>query len=208
MELIIAFTVPLLAGIFTFLLFVYYVIGLSKSGHGESRKSRSPPEAAGAWPLIGHLHLLKGPELPHKTLENLPDKYGPVFSIRLGVHRALIVNTWEIAKECFTINDRVISVRPRAIALEHLTYNYAMFGFSPYGEYWRELRKIATLQLLSNHRLAMLNSVIESEVKVSIKGVYDLCVKNKNDSKKTVLEMKKWFGGLTLNLILRVMVGK
>ena len=93
----------------------------------------------------------------------MADKYGPVFTIRLGVHKALIISSREMAKECFTTNDKAFANRPKAVAFEHF-YNNSMFGSSNYGPYWRQVRKIATLEVLSNHRLELLRHVRKSEV--------------------------------------------
>ncbi|KAJ6320790.1 hypothetical protein OIU78_016061 [Salix suchowensis] len=127
---------------------IYYLFWISKK---ENRK-RAPPEAAGAWPLIGHLHLLGGSRPPHITLGNLADKYGPIFTVKLGVHRALIVSNSEMAKECLTTNDKAFATRPMALAMDILGYNYSMLGFSHYGAYWRLIRKITTLEIIVNRR--------------------------------------------------------
>ena len=114
-----------------------------------------------------------------------------------------------MAKECLTANDQVSSSRPELLAAKHLGYNYAMFGFSPYGSYWREVRKIISLELLSNRRLELLKDVRASEVVTSIKELYKLWAeKKKNESGLVLVEMKQWFGDLTLNVILRMVVGK
>ena len=98
------------------------------------------PEASGAWPIIGHLHLLGGSKnLPHLLFGTMADKYGPVFSIRLGLKRAVVVSSWEMAKECFTTHDLALASRPELVAAKYLGYNYAMFGLSPHGAYWREV---------------------------------------------------------------------
>ncbi|KAI8005140.1 Cytochrome P450 82A3 [Camellia lanceoleosa] len=214
MEFFLSFMTAAVA-MFAFLLFLYYAVSMVSSGHRHSsRKGREAPEAAGAWPLMGHLHLLGGRELPYKILGAMADKYGPVFTIRLGVHRALVVSNSEMAKECLTTNDKAFSNRPKSIAVEHMCYNYAMFGFSPYGPYWREMRKITTLELLSNHRLATFNHIRESEVKASIKNIYEQWVKKNNSTSASnykvpvVVEMKRWFGDINLNLIFRIVAGK
>ncbi|KDP38437.1 hypothetical protein JCGZ_04362 [Jatropha curcas] len=77
----------------------------------------------------------------------------------MGVHRNLVVSNWEIAKECLTTNDKAFATSPKILTTEHLANDLSMFGFSPYGTYWREMRKIATLELLSNHRLELLRHV-------------------------------------------------
>jgi hypothetical protein len=134
----------------------------------------------------------------------MADKYGSIFTIRLGVHRTLIVSSWEIAKECFTTNDKVFASRPKAIASELMGYNYALFVLSPYGPHWRQVRKIATVEVLSNHRLEMFKDIRESEVNTSIKEIYELWVKNNN----VLVEMKRWFGSLTQNVLFRMVIGK
>ncbi|KAH7524022.1 hypothetical protein FEM48_Zijuj06G0074300 [Ziziphus jujuba var. spinosa] len=190
--------------IFAFLLFLCFLLWISRKAHTNTNKL--PPEATGAWPFIGHLPLLRGPQPAYITLGNIADKDGPLFTIKLGAHRALVVSSLEMAKECLTTNDKVFANRPKSLAAELMGYNFAMFGFSPYGPYWRQIRKIATLELLSNHRLEMLKNVRESEVKASIKEVYDLWKNNKGKSK--TVEMRRWFGDVNLNIIFRMVVGK
>ena len=184
------------------LLILYNLLRKSITAFNDS--PRSPPEASGVWPIIGHLPLLGGSRPAHITLGEMADKHGPIFTIRIGVHRALVVSSWEIVKECFTTNDKAFCNRPKAVALEHMAYNYAMFGFSPYGPYWRQLRKIATLELLSNHRIQSLVGVRESEVKRAVKGIHERWVKDN----RALVDMKKWFGEITLNVAMRTVVGK
>ncbi|XP_043694449.1 cytochrome P450 CYP82D47-like [Telopea speciosissima] len=207
---------------------VYYLLlwkpRITNSSNSTSNRSRVAPEAAGAWPIIGHLHLLRGGSMPHITLGAMADKYGPAFTVRLGVHRALVVSSCEVAKECFTTYDRALATRPKAIAIKLMCYNYAMFGFSHYGSYWRELRKIVMQELLSNRRLEMLKHVRVSEVEASLKELYQMWVVEKdtdphsmddeihdpNSSARLValVNMTKWVGDLMLNIILRSAVGK
>ncbi|XP_021829521.1 cytochrome P450 CYP82D47-like [Prunus avium] len=194
--------------IFAFLLFLFSLLCISKYYQTNIAKKRAPPEAPGAWPLIGHLPYLGGPRPPHISLGNMADKYGPIFTIKLGVHRALVVSNWEIAKEFFTTNDKNFATRPKFLAAEIMGYDYAMFGFSPYGPYWRQMRKIATVELLSNHRLELLKPVREYEVQACTKHIYDLWEENKGRSEKVLVEMNRWFGDVTLNVMFRMVVGK
>ncbi|KAD5508618.1 hypothetical protein E3N88_16321 [Mikania micrantha] len=59
----------------------------------------------------------------------MAEKYGPIFTIKLGVHQALVVNNAELARECLTKNDKAFAGRPKALAFELMAYNYAVFGF-------------------------------------------------------------------------------
>ncbi|KAF5192794.1 Cytochrome p450 [Thalictrum thalictroides] len=172
-------------------------------------ETREAPEPAGAWPLIGHLHMLLPPQPPHITLGSLADKYGETFIVRLGLRRALVVNTWEAAKECFTTNDKIFATRPSSVGSKIMGYNYAMFGLTPYGPYWREVRKISIIELLSNHRLESLKHVRISEVSTSMKELYQLwATSNKNEKGSVLVDMHRWFGDLTLNMSIRMVAGK
>ncbi|XP_040970723.1 cytochrome P450 CYP82D47 [Gossypium hirsutum] len=189
------------------LLFLFSFLWISR-GNTNSKKTAS--EASGACPIIGHLRLLGGPQPPHISLANMADKYGRIFTIKLGVQRALVVSNWEVAKkECLTINDKAFATRPNLACAELMGYNKAMIGFAPYGLHWRQMRKIATIELLSNHRLNLLKHVRESEVKTSLQQLYQLWNKKKSsNSDKVLVEMKRWFRDVTLNVILRIVVGK
>ncbi|MBA0756136.1 hypothetical protein Gogos_020953 [Gossypium gossypioides] len=97
-----------------------------------------------------------------------PLEYVIAIVFKLGLHRALVVSNWEIAKECLTINDKAFATRPKLASSELLGYNYAMIAFAPYGPYWRQVRKFAAIEFLSNYRLELLKPVRVSEVKTSL----------------------------------------
>ena len=195
-----------MAGLVSIFLFCYFLLRRSR----VNRSRNLAPFPAGAWPVIGHLPLLAGTESPHRALGAMADKYGPLFTLRLGLNHALVLSSWEMAKECFTTNDAAVSSRPKLVAVKHLGYNYAMFGFAPHGPYWRELRKIVTIELLSNRRLELLSYIRVSEVKASVAELYKLWTAKKNGSGsgQISVELKQWFGDMNLNVILRMVVGK
>ncbi|GMH29646.1 hypothetical protein Nepgr_031489 [Nepenthes gracilis] len=176
----------------------------------RSNPKRQPPVPAGSWPLIGHLHVLASSPLPHIALANLADKYGPIFQIKFGVHPVLVVSSWELAEECLAKNDKDFVNRPRTLAVEQLAYNSAMFGFSPYGPYWRELRKIVTVNLLSNHKLEQLKHVKIFEVRTAVKTLHDKWRQTSQDvtSDGILVELKQWIGNINLNAIVRLVAGK
>ncbi|KAH6765412.1 cytochrome P450 [Perilla frutescens var. hirtella] len=132
----------------------------------------------------------------------MADKHGPAFIVKLGSRENMVVSSWETAKECFTTLDKVFSDRPNLTATRLLTYNGAMFGFAPYGPYWRQMRKIATLELLSHRRIDMMSHIRASELQTSLKQLYDLCANGET------VDMKQWFGDLTLNTSVRMIGGK
>lgn len=172
----------------------------------KNKSPPPPPEAGGGWPIFGHLHLLA--KLPHITLGNLAEKYGPIFTIRLGGKRAVVVSSWKLAKQMFTTYDVAVSSRPKFLAANYLGYDYAMFGFSPYGAYWRELRKLTSVELLSARRLELLKHVRVSEINTSINQLYKICEAGTNDGVSVTVEMKQWINDLSLNVVFRMVAGK
>ncbi|ONI15859.1 hypothetical protein PRUPE_3G066200 [Prunus persica] len=194
-----------IAGILAILVFSYFII--KRSSSGAKAKGPKPSKVEGGWPLLGHLDLFGGSQLPHIALASLVGKYGPIFTVNIGIHSALVISTWEAAKDCFITNDIAVSSRPATLGIKHLSYNFAMFGFSPYGPYWREIRKLTSLELLSNRRLELLRNVRASEVEMSLKELYTLRSNRKEGSGELLVDMKQWFGGLTLNVIFRMIAG-
>ncbi|XP_030447097.1 cytochrome P450 CYP82D47-like [Syzygium oleosum] len=191
--------------ILAILVFSIFVVFKSTS----SGKLTTPTEAAGSRPVIGHLPILARSKLPHKTLASMADQYGPIFTIQLGMFLALVVSGSEMAKECFAKNDVTLSTRPRQLAPKILAYSYAMFVFMPYGQYWREVRKMATLELLSSRRVnSLLNPIQASEADVAIRELHELWIENKDDSGHVTVDLKQWFAKLTLNVILRIVARK
>ncbi|KAG5606469.1 hypothetical protein H5410_027961 [Solanum commersonii] len=190
----------------SFLSFFY----LRKLFFAVHTQNRGVPEPTGAWPIIGHLHLLNGSQMPHKIFGQMAEKYGHIFQLKLGVNQVVIVSDHKIAKECFTTNDRAFANRPKSIASEILGYNYAMFGLGPYGPYWREIRKIVTIEFLSARRIKMLKHVREFEVKLAVRETYEYWLKNNSSSNlngAVKMEMKEWFGNLIMNTMVKMLFG-
>ncbi|RZC85948.1 hypothetical protein C5167_026623 [Papaver somniferum] len=183
----------------------FYHIMQYISRNKKSSRSIAPPELAGSWPLIGHLHLLGGKDqLLFRSLGDMADKYGAAFTIRLGLRRALVISSWEVAKECFTTNDKIFMSRPVSAALKYMGYNNLVFGFAPYGPYWQELRKIVNHEFLSHSKIEFLNHVWDSEIKTSIEELYNKVCLNVN----SIVDMKQWFFNMTLNISLKLIIGK
>ncbi|KAF5468354.1 hypothetical protein F2P56_012512 [Juglans regia] len=197
----------IMASIFaSFLLFLFFLILWKiRRAQQSTPQSTLPPEAGGAWPIIGHLHLLARSKPAHITLGNMADKYGPIFTIRLGVHKTIVVSNSEIAKECFTSKDKTFANRPKAMVSELMGYNYATFALSPYGSYWRQVRRITILEFLSDQRVEMFKHIGESEVNTTIRETYQLLL---NNNKLMLVEMSRWFGNITLNTLFRMVAGK
>ncbi|CBI19440.3 unnamed protein product, partial [Vitis vinifera] len=129
-------------------LFIYFL-----TKHFFQSNKKLPPSPPLSLPIIGHLHLFKKPL--HRTFAKISNQYGPILFIRFGSRPVIIVSSPSAAEECFTKNDIVFANRPRLLAGKHLGYNYTTLTWAPYGQHWRNLRRIASLEILSSNRLQM-----------------------------------------------------
>nr|BBD34753.1 putative cytochrome P450 [Eschscholzia californica subsp. californica] len=201
-----AVVVPSIATLLALLLFLF--ITSPKTPKRKTSSKPPPTVLPGAWPILGHLHLFKEGESPHHMLKNLADKYGPAFVMKFGQHRSLVVSNTKIVKECFTTNDTLFSNRPSTTAFDLMTYAHDSVAFTPYSPYWRELRKISTLKLLSNNRLKAIKKLRGEEVDVCFRGLYGLWKNKTKNGAPVLVDMKKWFEEVANNVVIRVIVGK
>ncbi|KAJ8759320.1 hypothetical protein K2173_006840 [Erythroxylum novogranatense] len=159
----------------------------------RNRKNQSrnfPPLVAGSLPIIGHIHLLRGPKPIARIFSSLADKRGPIFSIWVGAHRTVVISSYQAIKEFFTTNDRIMASRPASTQAKHIGYNYAAIAFAPYGAYWREMRKFSMIHLLSLNRLKYLRHF------------------RRNDEGSAKVVMSEWLEHLTVNILTRIVSGK
>ncbi|KAL0350521.1 UNVERIFIED_CONTAM: cytochrome [Sesamum radiatum] len=164
-------------------------------------RRKLPPSPGPALPLLGHLQHLKLPL--HQTYHNLSQKLGPIFSLRFGTRLMVVVSSPAIVEECFTKNDLVLANRPRFITGRYIGYNYTSLVVSPYGEHWRKLRRLATVEIFSSARLNMFQSIRHDEVRLLLKKLYQ---NSYLDFAR--VELRSRFADLTFNNITRMVAGK
>ncbi|CAI9752883.1 unnamed protein product [Fraxinus pennsylvanica] len=164
-------------------------------------RCKLPPSPLPALPVIGHLHLLKQPL--HRTLHSLSEKLGPIFSLRFGTRLVVVVSSSTAAEECFTKNDIVFANRPRFVMGKYIAYNYTSLVTAPYGEHWRNLRRLSSVEIFSSSRLSMFLSIRQDEIKLLLQKLY----KNTHSDFAKV-ELKSMFTELSFNIIMRMVTGK
>ncbi|KAH7567480.1 hypothetical protein JRO89_XS07G0080000 [Xanthoceras sorbifolium] len=178
--------------------FTLFLLKLFLQKHANTKKT--PPTPPGL-PFIGHLHMLKQPL--HKTLHQISEKYGHVFSLQFGTRKVLVVSSPSAVEECFTKNDIIFANRPRSLAGKHLNYNYSTIGFASYGDLWRNLRRFTTLELFYTSRLAMFSGIRIEEVRLVVKQIFQ----DASDQDLKV-ELSSKFMDVAFNIMLRLIAGK
>ncbi|XP_037446787.1 premnaspirodiene oxygenase-like [Triticum dicoccoides] len=126
------------------------------------RAVRLPP---GPWalPVIGHLHHLAG-ALPHRALRDLGRRHGPLMMLRLGELDAVVASSPDAAREIMKTHDASFASRPLT-SMQQMAYGDAEgLIFAPYGDAWRQLRKICTVEILSSRRVQSFRPAREEEL--------------------------------------------
>ncbi|KAL4298593.1 hypothetical protein AHAS_Ahas17G0016400 [Arachis hypogaea] len=152
----------------TFLfLFVLFNLVIKKSTFS---KTNLPP---GPWklPLIGNIHQFVGSSQLHETLRNLASKYGPLMHLKLGEVSHIIVTSPEMAQEIMKTQDLNFCDRPNLLFARVMTYNCTNIAFGPYGDYWRHVRKICSMELLTTKRVQSFRHIREAEVSELVKAI-------------------------------------
>ncbi|KAL7616068.1 hypothetical protein Lser_V15G00896 [Lactuca serriola] len=167
------------------------------TSHFRRKFSNLPPTVFPTLPIIGHLYLLKQPL--YRTFAKLSAKYGPILLLRLGSRRVLLVSSPSAAEECLTKNDIVFANRPHMLFGKIIGNNYTSLVWSPYGENWRNLRRIASIEILSIHRLNEFHDVRVDEGRFLIRKLL---------SQSSPVDLKSVFYELTLNVMMRMISGK
>ncbi|CAK9166890.1 unnamed protein product [Ilex paraguariensis] len=193
------FQFPSISILLAFLLFLFALIRI---GVKRSTTNKSTPKLPpGPWqlPLIGNMHQLLG-SLTHHVLRDLSNKYGPLMHLRLGEVSTVIVSSPEIAKEVMKTHDIIFANRPYLLFSRILSYDSTNIGFSPYGDYWRQLRKICTVELLNSNRVQGFRSIREEEVLHLIRSI--------SPDWRSPINLSKKIFSLTYGITARAAFGK
>uniref|UniRef100_A0A453EHT2 Cytochrome P450 71A1 n=1 Tax=Aegilops tauschii subsp. strangulata TaxID=200361 RepID=A0A453EHT2_AEGTS len=135
---------------------------------GSDGGRRHPPPSPRGLPLLGHLHLLGS--LPHRALRSLAAAHGPVLLLRLGRVPAVVVSSPAAAEEVMKARDLAFASRPRSAMADRLLYGRDV-AFAPYGEYWRQARRVCVVHLLSPLRILSFRGVREEEAAALVERV-------------------------------------
>ncbi|CAJ2655551.1 unnamed protein product [Trifolium pratense] len=180
-----------------FLLVLFIILPLLMFIFFHKHRTHNPPGPKGL-PIIGNLHQL---DISNLYLQ-FSKIYGPLFSLQLGYRKAIVVSSAEIAKEVLKNNDLVFSNRPILYGQQKLSYNGLDIAFSPYGEFWREMRKICAIRIFSSQRVSYYSSIRKFEVKKIIEKI------SRHATSSSVTNLSELLYSLSSTLICRIAFGK
>ncbi|CAI0375926.1 unnamed protein product [Linum tenue] len=176
---------------------------LKKAKPSKSKQQQQPPllpPGPRKLPIIGNLHQLSSSKLlPHRRLLELANLYGPLMHLQLGQLQTIVVSSAEMAKQVMKTHDLTFSSRPFNLAISTIFHNLDLV-LAPYGEYWRQLKKLCVLELLSAKRVASFLPIREQEV---ARLIADICGKQ-----GTATNVSRMIHSLTYRTISRSAFGK
>ncbi|XP_002982308.2 flavonoid 3'-monooxygenase [Selaginella moellendorffii] len=159
-----------------------------------------PPGPRGL-PLIGHFHLLAMGKLPHIALQQLSKRFGPLFHLRLGSVPVFVVSSPAMAKEFLKIHDTEFAYRPRNNTAS-IIFDFRSMSFSPYGDYWKKLRKLCATELFTAKRVSLNAQIIRDEL-------WDLSRELSRASKAgQVVGVRSHLRALSFNVMTRILMKK
>ncbi|CAN1352216.1 Desmethyl-deoxy-podophyllotoxin synthase [Linum perenne] len=144
------------------------------AGSTSAQSNKYLPPAPWKLPYIGHIHhFITTAQPPHRRLRQLAEKHGDVIRMDLGEIPHVIVSSAEAAKQVMRTHDISFAQRPFHPHQAKVMYGGINLIHAPYGDYWRQLRRIATLELLTARRVESLRRVREVEVLNLVKDISD-----------------------------------
>ncbi|KAL7138876.1 hypothetical protein ABFS83_09G012100 [Erythranthe nasuta] len=185
----------LIQALLSLFLISYITKWLYKKSYGNKKNlPPSPPKL----PILGNLHQLG--LLPHRNLQSLAKKYGPIMLLNFGNKPTLIVSSADSAREIMKTHDLVFSDRPNSSVGRRLLYDCKDVSIAPYGEYWRQLKSICVLQLLSNRRVQSFHYIREEETSLLMKRIREYSTGS--------IDLSEMFTQFTNDVVCRSAFGK
>ncbi|KMS97282.1 hypothetical protein BVRB_7g177260 [Beta vulgaris subsp. vulgaris] len=183
---------------FTLLLSIVFLFFFYKWLQFRTVSRKNLPPSPPKLPILGNIHQL-GTQ-PHRSLRLMSEKYGDLMMIQLGSVPTLVVSSARAAREIMVTYDIVFANRPMSKKGERLLYNYKDVVGAPYGEYWRQMKSVCVLHLLSNKRVRSFRSVREEETALLIEKI--------RQAETTPVNLSEMFIEFTNDTICRVAFGR
>lgn len=162
--------------------------------------NKNLPPSPSRLPVLGNFHQLG--LLPHRNLQSLAQKHGPMMLLHFGSVPTLVLSSADAAREVMKAQDIIFCDRPDSSLFRRLLYDNKNMSVAPYGEYWRQLKSISVLQLLSNKRVQSFRKLREEETALLVNRIRAL------SSSSVAVNLSELFVTLTNDVSCRSAFGK
>ncbi|VAI73076.1 unnamed protein product [Triticum turgidum subsp. durum] len=125
--------------------------------------------------------------------------------LRLGEVPNVIVSTPEAAMLVLKTNDLTFATRTSGPTLDVVGSASEGIIFAPYGEHWRQMRKICVVELLSAMQVRRIQSIMQAEIAHLVESV--VTASSASPSGSAVVDVGKGLARLTNSVIARAVFG-
>ncbi|XP_037431957.1 indolin-2-one monooxygenase-like [Triticum dicoccoides] len=166
------------------------------------KQQQLPPSPPGKLPIIGHLHLLGSQT--HISIRDLDAKHGRngLLLLRIGAVPTLFVSSPSAAEAVLRTHDQIFASRPPSMAANIIRYGPTDIAFAPYGEYWRQARKLLTTHMLSAKVVHSFRHGRQEEVRLIINKIRAAATRG------TAVDMSELLSGYTNDVVCRAVLGE
>ncbi|KAK6118400.1 hypothetical protein DH2020_047817 [Rehmannia glutinosa] len=186
------FCLTLISILTSSLLFHKFITSKNK----KNKNKKLPPGPKGV-PILGHLHMLG--KNPHQDLHKLAKQHGPIMYMQFGFVPNIIVSSPKSAELFLKTHDLVFASRPPHQAAKYISWDQRNLSFGPYGPYWRNMRKLCTLELLSNLKINSFQPMRKEELGMFIESLKEC---------RGVVDISAKISALTAEMSCRMVFGK
>lgn len=134
----------------------------------RNKNKKLPPGPKGL-PILGHLHMLG--KNPHQDLYKIAQGYGPIMYMQFGFVPNIIVSSAQAAELFLKTYDLVYASRPPHLAAKYMSWDQRNLSFASYGTYWRNMRKLCTLELLSTLKINSYQPMRREEIRLLMESL-------------------------------------
>ncbi|CAL5092912.1 unnamed protein product [Urochloa decumbens] len=166
----------------------------------SQRKPLNLPPGPRGWPVFGSLGLLAGALPPHRVLAALAARHGELMHLRLGSFDLVVASSAETARLVLKTHDLAFVGRPPTAFGEIIEYGYKGILQTPYGPYWRMVRRLCVTELLSPSRIDAFERARTQETRAMARHLFE--------SAGAAVDLKELLLGVTMRNVLRMAVGE
>ncbi|XP_065857232.1 iridoid oxidase-like [Euphorbia lathyris] len=185
----------------TFLFLITFFLVLKKSKSSKQQPPGPPP-----MPLIGN--ILDLGSNPHQSLYKLRFKYGDLLWLKLGWTNTLVIQTAKAAEQLFKNHDASLCDRKVPDAWTAHNYTKGSISIGRYTPYWRILRRLVTLGLVTNKKIQETVSIRRKCIDDMIQFIQEDSAAAQRRGESGEVELAKYVFIMTFNLMGNLVLSK
>ena len=123
-------------------------------------------------------------------------------SLRLGQVPTIVVSSAQAAELFLKKHDAVFANRPTLLVWDHMVYGAKDVAFTPHGDYWRHVRKMCILHLLSAAKVAGFEGLRRAEIEGAMQRLAESAVA------RDAVDVGERVGELIEEIMFKMLIGK